>query len=113
MKILAIICLLLGLSALGAALYCHMQVIPDMEGIDRMTRGMDLDDPRYAPARALWFQRESLKTTLDVITLIGSGLGLIGGIFAGVKKAKLGWIAAVISVIALVVGLLQSTHMFS
>ena len=93
MKILAIVSLLLGLCALGAGIYCKMEVVPAMEGIDRMTLGgkMDMESPAFKSYRALWMQKESLKSTLDLVTLVGAGLGLIGGIFAGVKKAKLGW----------------------
>jgi len=115
MKIIAIISLLLGLLAIGSGLYCMNAVIPAMEGIDRLSLGgkLDVESYAYQSYRRDWIALDGKKGVLDAISLIGGGLGLLGGIFAGVKKAKLGWLAAIISSVGLVIGLLQGTHMFS
>lgn len=113
MKILAIISLVIGLLGLGAGLYCQFEVVPSVKSAERFSRTMSYDDPAYAAARGLTLKRYDLKFNLGTTAMVAGGLGLLGGIFAGIKKAKLGWPAAAVSLPALVLGLLQATHMFS
>lgn len=40
-------------------------------------------------------------------------VSLIAGVIAGIKKQKLGWIAVILGLVSLVLGLSQATHMFS
>lgn len=113
MKMLSIICLVLGLCALGVGLYCQYEVIPSVESVNRVSRDMDINDSRYRATRILFMEKNDQKNTLGQIALVAGGLGLLGGIFAGIKKVKLGFIAAVVSLPGLILGLLQATHMFS
>lgn len=113
MKILAIICLVLGVVALGSGLYCQLEVVPAEESIQRVSRTMSLDDPRYAATNSLFREKNEQKHLFGQTALFAGGLGLLGGIFAGIKKAKLGFMAAAVSLPAVILGLLQATHMFS
>lgn len=113
MKPLAIVCLVLGIVALGAGLYNQFEVVPAEQGASRMARGMDYNNPRYAAANALFMEKNDQKNLLGQVALVAGGLGLLGGVFAGVKKAKLGFIAAAVSLPGLILGLLQATHLFS
>ncbi len=113
MKNLAIISLVLGLAALGVGLFCQFEVVPAEESLQRFSRTMDYDDPRYAATRSLFMEKNDQKNLYGQIALIAGGLGLLGGVFAGIKKAKLGFIAAGVSLPGLILGLLQATHMFS
>lgn len=113
MKNLAIVSLILGFVALGAGLYCQFEIVPAEQGADRMSEGLKIDDPAYRAARALFMEKNDQKNTYGQIALILGGLGVLGGFFAGIKKAKLGFVAAVVSLPGLILGLFLATHMFS
>ncbi|MFK7909754.1 MAG: hypothetical protein AB8F34_04045 [Akkermansiaceae bacterium] len=113
MKNFAIISLVLGFVALGFGLYCQFEVVPSAEAADRMSEGMSIDDPRYPAVRSLVMEKYDQKSLFGQVALFAGGLGVLGGVFAGIKKAKLGFIAAAVSLPALILGLLQATHMFS
>ncbi len=52
------------------------------------------------------------KNTCGQIALVAGGLGLLGGIFVGVKKVKRGFTAAVVPLPSLILGLLQALTCF-
>lgn len=113
MKKLSIISIILGLVALGFGLYCQLETIPAMKSLDRLSNKMNVDDPQYKATRILAIEKSDQKITYGSIALLAGGIGLLGGVFAGFKKHKLGFLAALISLPGLILGLLQATHMFS
>ena len=113
MKNLAIASLVLGLVALGVGLYCQLEVVPAERSLQKISLSLSYDDPEYRATNKLFLEKNDQKNLLGQIALVGSGLGLLVGIFAGIKKAKLGFIGALVSLPGLILGLLQATHMFS
>ena len=57
--------------------------------------------------------KQNLGNIFVVVAFVTSGLGLLGGIFAGIKKAPIGWVAVVLSVIGMGITLAKATHAFA
>ena len=98
MKVLSIIAIIIALAGLAIALHCQINIIPLLD-----STGGD----------AIWRHHHDLKMLFGNIAMIVGFLGAVGGVIAGIKKQKLGWIALVLGLASLVFGLSQATHMFS
>ena len=100
MKILGIIGLIVAVVGISSGLYCQIEYMPKV-------------DQEELFGRALHMSYMDDKMMFGQIALFAGGLGFILGIISGIKKAKLGWVAAGIGLISTILGLMQATHMFS
>ena len=99
MKILSIIALLISVGGLSAGIYNQMEFVP-------------LCESDYAIGELFMYYHDQ-KMMWGTIALFAGALGTILGVVGGIKKQKIGWIAAVAGFVSLILGLMQSTHMFS
>jgi len=99
MKILSIIALLISAGGLSAGIYNQMEFVPLCES------DFDFGD--------LFYYYHEQKMMWGTIALFAGALGTILGVVGGIKKQKIGWIAAAAGLVSLILGLMQSTHMFS
>ncbi len=97
MKVLSILGIVLGAVGIFAGLYNISEFVSGAED----TSGDN------------WFYYHDNKMMWGYVALGSGALGLILGAIAGSKKAKLGWVAVIFSLVALYFGLSQATHMFS
>ena len=97
MKALSIVGILLGMAGIFAGLYNISEFV---EG----AKDTSQDN---------WLYYDDNKMMWGYIALGTGALGLILGAVAGSKKAKLGWVAVILSLVAVYFGLSQATHMFS
>lgn len=114
MKTLALIALFLSLAVLGVALYVHFSITPAVDRAEfdmEMANTLMIGDANFATDT--WYILQSEKVNYGSIALLGSTLPLLLGLFAAVKKVKMGWIAVAISLAAFFLGALHATHMFS
>jgi hypothetical protein len=62
----------------------------------------------------MWANARSAQSTLGIIILFGGLLPLILCIIPAIKiKNKLAWVGVILSLVAVFIGLLNGTHMFS
>jgi len=99
MKILSIIALLISAGGLTAGIYNQMEFVPLVES-DRLFGDLSF---YYHEQKFFW----------GSIALFAGIPGVILGVIGGIKKEKIGWIAAAAGFVSLILGLMQSTHMFS
>ena len=111
MKGLSITGFIISILVFLLAMYLQFMVVPAVESLERM---MDSGDGSDDLARIMWRQTHSMKVNLGMITLFGGILPLILCIIPALKtKSKLAWTGVVLSFIAIVIGILSGTHMFS
>lgn len=106
MKVLSIIALVIAIVGLIIGAYCQIEVVPNYNILDGRLDLTDLE-------RSVWHSYHDEKFLLGSIALLLGGVSMIGGLIAGIKKRKIGWIAVGIGLISLLLGAAQSTHMFS
>ncbi len=97
MKALSIVGILIGMAGIFAGLYNISEFVEGAEDTS-------LEN---------WMYYHENKMNWGYIALGTGALGLILGAVAGSKKAKLGWVAVILSLVAVYFGLSQATHMFS
>ncbi len=62
----------------------------------------------------IWMQARSFQSTLGIIMLFGGILPLILSIIPALKfKNKLAWLGVVLSLVVILIGMINGTHMFS
>ncbi|HNQ67087.1 MAG TPA: hypothetical protein PKN32_01815 [Bacteroidales bacterium] len=98
MKVLSIIAIIIAAAGIGIAVHNQINIIPLVE----TTEG-----------DSLWMYYHDLKMMLGNIAMLTGLVSIIGGVIAGIKKQKLGWIGVILGLVSLVFGLSQATHMFS
>jgi hypothetical protein len=54
-----------------------------------------------------------MKFLLGIISLFGGITAALLGLITGIKKQRIGWFAFLISIVPIILGLLQATHVFS
>jgi hypothetical protein len=54
-----------------------------------------------------------MKFLLGIISLFGGITASLLGLITGIKKQRTGWFAFLISIVPIILGLLQATHVFS
>lgn len=106
MKTIGIIGLILSIVGLFFGLYCQFQIIPSFNALDTL---YDLSKIE----RAKWNSLADLKFLIGSITLFLGALAAVIGLVVGLKKQKIGWVILVLSFISFILGVIQSTHMFS
>lgn len=106
MKTIGIIGLILSIVGLFFGLYCQFQIIPSFNALDTQ---YDLSKIE----RAKWNSLADLKFLIGSITLFLGALAAVIGLVVGLKKQKIGWVILVLSFISFILGVIQSTHMFS
>lgn len=111
MKGLSITGFIISILIFLLAMYLQFMVVPAVASLERM---MDIGDGSDDLTRMMWGQAHSMKVNLGMITLFGGILPLILCIIPALKtKSKLAWTGVVLSFIAVVIGILSGTHMFS
>lgn len=98
MKVLSIIAIIIAAAGIGIGLHNQINIIPLLE----TTEG-----------DAIWMYYHDMKMLLGNIAMITGLLGIVGGVIAGVKKQKIGWLALILGLGSLIFGLSQATHLFS
>ncbi len=108
MKKLALIGFLLAIVGLIFGLYNQFSIAPYAKSLENIP---DVDGS-YLNARR-WAEAHSFSVLIGEITLLIGGLGFIlAGIPAIKIKTKVAIIGAIISFVALFLGIAQGTHMF-
>jgi len=105
MKTLGIIGLIIGIIGAGIGSYCQIEIVPNYESL---ANKIDLN----VMERMLLLSYSDQKFTLGSLALFIGPLAIILGAISGIKKHKVGWIAVAVGFISLLLGLMQSTHMF-
>ena len=100
MKILGIIALVISAIGIGAGIYCQLEFVPKIDQADLFGPQLHM---HYVDQKIFW----------GSIALFAGIPGFILGMIAGIKKAKIGWAAALIGIVSVIFGLMQATHMFS
>ena len=72
--------------------------------------GADQQPPQFKEISAIAHKKADLRDTLVIVSLITGGLALLGGIFAGVKKAKIGWVGALLGLVGVAIAIVSGTH---
>lgn len=106
MKILYGLLFVIGGLALSVGIYCQLEVMPQVHFL----RSIEI---RSALENALLYAMEDTQMLYGSISLFGGILALIIGVFVARKNIKFGIIGIIIALSAIVLGLLQATHMFS
>ena len=110
MKGLSITGFIISILIFLLAMYLQFVVVPAVSSLERM---IDYND-ESGLSSMMWAQAHSMKVNLGMITLFGGILPLILCIIPALKtKSKLAWTGVVLSFIAVVIGILSGTHMFS
>lgn len=118
MKKFAIISAILGVMALGMAIYLHFVVAENAaiaESAIEYSENLYGDDfMRYysTPEYKENFAAMELRTDMGMLSVLIGALVLIIGIVPVIKKKHLGWIGIVGGLAALMMGLVYGTHMF-
>ncbi|MEW6469113.1 MAG: hypothetical protein AB1458_09325 [Bacteroidota bacterium] len=111
MKALSVTGLVLGTLLLLLSLYLQFSVVPSVEYMEAMyIEGGDMG----AMGGDLWMAAHEGMMNMAYTCLIGGGLALILSIIPFIKtKNKLALAGVLFSLVALVIGLMHGTHMFS
>jgi hypothetical protein len=99
MRLISILALIIAFLSLVAGVYCQLTIVPRCEA-------SSIHDGYH-----IYFR--DLKFLFGMIALFGGITAALLGIISGIKKEKIGWIAFLISITPIILGLLQATHMFS
>ncbi len=99
MRIISVLALIIAILSLIAGVYCQLIIVPRCEAAT-------IHDAYYVYFR-------DVKFLLGMIALFGGITAALLGLISGIKKKKIGWIAFLISIAPIILGLLQATHMFS
>lgn len=101
MKILAYIGIGLAAVAIGLGLYNEIEYVPKLG-----------DDQRHLWGPELWMHYHDTKMLYGYIEFVVGAVALILGAIAGIKKEKIGWIAAGLGLVGFLLGASHCTHMF-
>jgi len=115
MKLIVFILVVLGLITMALGLYIG-SVASDIDRMAEYRASLTLDQltsPDGQKGSAELEKLSSLRDTLVIVSCITGGIGLLGGVFTGIMKARRGWVAAQFSVIGIFITLAKGTHMFS
>lgn len=99
MRIISFLALLIAILSLVAGLYCQFIIVPRCEA-------SSIHDAYYVYFR-------EVKFLLGMISLFGGITAALLGLISGIKKRRIGWFAFLISIVPIILGLLQATHVFS
>lgn len=111
MKRMALFGCIIGLLAFFASLYVQFVLAPQKAAAMNESYAM-----LYFEDRAL---QEALWDTIDFVTnmiyamLLLASIGVLLNIVPAIKKYKLAWLGLALSLVALVIGLVQGTHIFA
>ena len=110
MKALSIIGLILGVICFAIGMYLQFIIAPGAAMLESATSGEGVSEMAYAVANAAL----DIKVTVAEVLLLASGVSLLLNIFPFIKiKNKLALVGALLSLVALVIGVIHGTHMFS
>ncbi|MES2799686.1 MAG: hypothetical protein V4638_06695 [Bacteroidota bacterium] len=113
MKKFALIGLFLGLAVAGMAIY-HLAVVEPDKGIADAILFDDHPETWYGSAEhSNVMDRLMLGTDFAIYTLLAGGFAFLVNLFPAIKKQKLAWLGAILSLFATFVGIAFGTHMFS
>jgi len=118
MKKISIVSVALSVLGLALAFYLFFSIAPQADALEEssfsmLDRGFSLDSPEFQSMRSLAQEKSALKNNLVNMVFVASGIGLLSGLFAGIKKVKLGWVAVALSVVGILLALISGTHAFS
>lgn len=100
MKALSIIGLVIAIIGISFGIYCQIEYMPKVDQAEL-----------FGPELYTAYMDD--KFMYGSIALFAGIAGFLIGLITGIKKQKLGWAAMLIGLISTILGLLQSTHMFS
>lgn len=110
MKALSIIGLILGSLLCLMALYLQFMVAPAVDYLEGVATGGDFDPI----TNALWMDANDSKMNMAYVALLGGGVTFIMCLVPFIKtKSKMALVGALLSFVALLIGIIQGTHMFS
>jgi hypothetical protein len=110
MKGLSITGFILAILLFLPALYLQFVIAPSVASLEK---AIDYTD-ESGLSSIMWGQALSLQSTLGIALLLGGIIPLILCIIPALKiKNKLAWTGAALSLIVILIGLINGTHMFS
>jgi len=105
MKTLSKIGLAIAIIGLVVGVYCQIEIVPTYNHFNTATMS-DFEIP-------LWRSYGDQKFMLGSVALFAGILAVVIGLIGGFKKQKVGWLALLVGAVSLILGLMQSTHVFS
>lgn len=110
MKALSITGFIIAILVFLGAMYLQFVVAPAVASLESM---IDYNDASGLTSM-MWSEARSMQSNLGIVMLFGGALPLILCIIPALKiKNKLAWVGVVLSLVAVFIGLLNGTHMFS
>jgi len=110
MKALSIIGFIIAILVFLGAMYLQFAVAPAVASLESM---IDYND-ETGLSSMMWANARSAQSNLGIVILFGGVLPLILCLIPAIKiKNKLAWVGVVLSLVAVFIGLLNGTHMFS
>lgn len=110
MKALSITGFIIAILVFLGAMYLQFAVAPAVASLERM---IDYND-ETGLSSMMWANARSAQSNLGIVILFGGVLPLILCVIPAIKiKNKLAWVGVVLSLVAVFIGLLNGTHMFS
>ncbi|MDP2386850.1 MAG: hypothetical protein Q8M29_10795 [Bacteroidota bacterium] len=92
------------------AMYLQFVIAPSVASLEA---AIDYNDESNL-SRIMWMQALELKSGLGIVMLLGGILPLILCIIPALKvKNKLAWLGVILSLVVVLIGLINGTHMFS
>lgn len=110
MKALSITGFIIAILVFLGAMYLQFVVAPAVASLESM---IDYNDASGLKSM-MWSEARSMQSNLGIVMLFGGVLPLILCIIPALKiKNKLAWVGVILSLVAVFIGLLNGTHMFS
>jgi hypothetical protein len=99
MRIISFLALIIAIVSLIVGVYCQVIIVPKYNA-------SLLGDSAF-------IYYSDMKFLLGIISLFGGITAALLGLITGIKKQRIGWFAFLISIVPIILGLLQATHVFS
>lgn len=110
MKALSITGFIIAILVFLGAMYLQFVVAPAVASLESMINYND----ETGLSSMMWANARSAQSNLGIVILFGGVLPLILCVIPAIKiKNKLAWVGVVLSLVAVFIGLLNGTHMFS
>jgi hypothetical protein len=110
MKALSITGFIIGILSFLASMYVQFVLAPAEASLQA-----DMDSGEFSElTNDLWMAVHETLVTLGEVLVIAGGLALILSVIPAIKtKSKLAWVGTILSLVALLIGVINGTHMFS
>lgn len=110
MKALSITGLVIGLLSFLAAMYLQFVLAPAAASLEASLNTGFSDEM----TSMMWMAAHEAKVNMGETLVISSGLALILSVIPAIKtKSKMAMVGTMLSLISLLIGIIQGTHMFS